>query len=81
MSQVTKNMVIDLIEYMNQHNKKKMLVEEYIEETKNEKNWTGERKHTLYKSIHETKALFMDYCLASRSDKEPRKLYMRVSLI
>ncbi|EOJ64979.1 hypothetical protein [Enterococcus faecalis] len=81
MSYITKKMVVDLTEHMKKHRKKKILVEDYIRETGHDKEWTKQRKQTLYKSIHETEALFMDYCLVAKSENEPQKWYMRVSLL
>lgn len=74
-------MVVDLTEHMKENKKKKILVEDYIKETGQYKEWTKQRKQALYKAIHETEALFMDYCLVAKSENEQQKWYMRVSLL
>ncbi len=81
MSYITKKMVVDLTEHMKENKKKKILVEDYIKETGQDEEWSKQRKQALYKAIHETEALFMDYCLVAKSENEPQKWYMRVSLL
>ncbi|EIT2196857.1 hypothetical protein L1U10_002560 [Enterococcus faecalis] len=81
MSYITKKMVVDLTEHMMKRRKKKILVEDYIRETGHDNEWSKQRKQALYKAIHETEALFMDYCLVAKSENEPQKWYMRVSLL
>ncbi|MBO6338635.1 hypothetical protein [Enterococcus faecalis] len=81
MAYITKQMIVELIDYMKENGKKKLLVEDYIKQTQNVKNWTTQRKITLYKAVHETKALYKDYCPIKREEKETPELYIRVSLI
>ncbi|WPH48356.1 hypothetical protein SHT67_14350 (plasmid) [Enterococcus faecalis] len=76
----TKQMIVDLIDYMKQHGKKKILVEDYLEQTKASRKWTTKQKNLLYKAIHESEGIFMDYCSIQRNEEEESKLYMRVSL-
>lgn len=52
MAYITKQMIVELIDYMKKNGKKKLLVEEYIKETQNAKQWTTQRKITLYKAVH-----------------------------
>lgn len=62
-----KQLIVELLEFLKSDNKKAILVEEYINRTQNSIEWTKPRIIALYKAIHETKAVTIDYFKVRKS--------------
>lgn len=71
-----KELVQELIQFMNQKRKKTVLLVEYIQETSAIIHWTKPRIWILYGAVHETNSLFLDYCY--RKSGENEGLYVQV---
>ena len=57
----SKEMIEELLQFLIRSQKKSILIEEYIQKTQNKFKWSQKRVIALYKAIHESKAIVLDY--------------------
>lgn len=63
----SKQLIVELLDFLKKSNKNSILVEEYIQQTQVRK-WNKARIIALYKAVHETRALTINYFPVSKSD-------------
>lgn len=71
----TKQLIKELLTFMQEKKRKKIVVNEYIQQTERRIYWSKARKVALYKAIHETRTLSLEY----RQFGKERRLYTCVT--
>lgn len=57
----SKEMIVELLQFLKKNKKQSILLEEYIGATSKNIKWTQKRIIALYKAVHETRAIVIDY--------------------
>lgn len=56
-----KDLIVELLQFLRSSKRKEILLKEYIRITDTRIHWTKRRMQALYKAIHATKAVTIDY--------------------